>query len=107
MVRQYRSTDDEETVANEARSRKMGLSEWLDRLLIGAVAAIFIWFGTRIDNLSIKVESLLTAMATTIAKQDSTDKRIEANEKHIDMVESDLKEHFKEDRARFSARGPK
>ena len=91
----------EDDMGEERLRRKMTLGDWMDRLLIGAVAAIFIWFGTRIEHLTTKVENLLQAMATTVAKQDSADKRIDYVEKHIATIEEDMKDHFKEDRSRF------
>lgn len=79
--------------------RGMSFGEALDKLLIASIGIIFVWFGLRLENLTTKVEQLLTAMATTTAKQDSAFQRIESNDKRIDKLEETVTAHAKEDAA--------
>ena len=70
--------------------RRMGVSDWADKLLIGAVGAIFIWFGTKVNTLTDKVQVLCETMSALTVEMSNT-------KAETDRLRADFSAHVKED----------
>lgn len=82
----------------ETNRRRLTFGDVADRLLIAAVGAILLFVGHKMDKMSDQIEQLLQTVTRTVSKQESSEKR-------IDSLEGEVREHFKEDRERFSRIG--
>jgi uncharacterized protein YoxC len=73
--------------------RRETLGVWLDRLLIAAVACVFVYFGTKVEDLTKKVGTLSEAMASIVGEirftNEKTDKLYERFEKHLEEDRQD------------------
>ena len=79
-------------------AKRLSFGEYADRILIAAVGAIFIWLGTRVENLSAKVETLIATNAAYAVA-------LERTQKEQDRLRADFDEHQREDRVRFTSIG--
>jgi hypothetical protein len=81
-------------MANERRTATLGV--WLDRLLIGAIGMIFIYFGNKIDELTKKVGALAENMASVATEIKYTNQK-------TDTLNVRFEQHLEEERARILA----
>jgi hypothetical protein len=69
----------------------MGIGDWADKILIGAVGAIFIWFGMKVNTLTDKVQALCETMSALTVEMSN-------NKSETDRLRADFAAHVREDR---------
>lgn len=72
----------------------MVLGDWLDKLLVAAIGAIFIWFGAKVEDLTKKVANLCETMAAVTVE-------LKTNKEQVDRLRFDFDRHQEEDRKAF------
>ena len=81
--------------------RRATLGYWLDRLLIGSVGLIIIWFGGKLEMLTTTVQQLCVTMAANGVEIRSANQRIDRLQFEQDGLKESYENHLREDRQKF------
>lgn len=81
--------------------RRATLGPWLDRILIGSVGLIILWFGGELKNLTKTVQDLCVTMAANQVELRVANQQAERNRLDIDKLRADYETHLREDRQKF------
>ena len=92
-----------ETPMSEAppAKRRATLGSWLDRLLIGAVGLIIVWFGGRLEMLTNTVQRLCETMSANGVEIKSANMRIDRLQFEQDQLKTGFETYLREDRQKF------
>ena len=77
-------------MAPTSERRAMGLGEWTDKIVIVSLGCIFIWFGSKVETLTDKVQTLCETMAAITVELRST-------KDETTRLRDDFQAHVKED----------
>ena len=81
--------------------RRSTLGPWLDRILIGSVGAIIIWFGGELRDLTKTVQTLCVTMASNGVEVKNINQRLDRQQLELDEVKRTQEVHLREDRQKF------
>ena len=81
--------------------RRATLGSWLDRLLIGAVGLIIVWFGGRLEMLTSTVQRLCETMSANGVEIKSANMRIDRLQFEQDQLKTGFETNLREDRQKF------
>jgi hypothetical protein len=77
------------------------LGSWLDRILIGAVGLIIVWFGGKLEMLNTTVQRLCETMAANGVEIRSANQRIDRLQFEQDALKTSYETNLREDRQKF------
>ena len=81
--------------------RRTTLSSWLDRILIGSVALIILWFGGRMEKLTDTVQTLCETMAANGVEVKTINLRLDRLQFEQDTLKTGFETYLREDRQKF------
>ena len=81
--------------------RRATLGPWLDRILIGAVGLIIVWFGGKLEMLNATVQRLCETMAANGVEIKSANMRIDRLQFEQDSLKTSYETQLREDRQKF------
>lgn len=76
-------------------TKRPSLNDWIDRILAFLVAAVFVWFGNKLDKLTDKVGVLGETLSAVVARTGTTNEEVVRLRNNFEAHEKDYGRHHK------------